>query len=191
MSAAKKKPEEANFGGEQEKLEEQEGLEAREVPEHEGPGQEPEAEPQQEPGEKAGNEIETAAGTVRIAEEVIAQIATQALLKIEGVQPASPGLVANLRLGKKASGGVRIAIEEGTLPAVSVEAYVTVQYGLRIPDVAWDVQESIKKTLEQYTGYVVKSVNVYVQGIFFEQEQVEEKGGPKDQETEAGEPDQG
>ncbi len=110
-------------------------------------------------------------GTVRISEEVIAQIATQALLKVSGVQPASPGLVANLRLGKKTSGGVRISVEEGELPSVTVDAYITTKYGLRIPDIAWDVQESIKKTLEQYTGYTVKAVNVYVQGVFFEQEQ--------------------
>lgn len=186
MSAAKKKPEEENMSEERQE---------QQIPEEEETvgekAEEQTAEVSPEPEEKVGNEIETAAGTVRIAEEVIAQIATQALLKIDGVQPASPGLVANLRLGKKASGGVRIAIEEGAPPAVSVEAYVTVQYGLRIPDVAWDVQESIKKALEQYTGYVVKSVNVYVQGIFFEKEQVEEKGGPEDQEIEAGEPDQG
>lgn len=113
-------------------------------------------------------------GSIKIAEEVIAQIATQALLKVSGVQPASPGLVANLRLGKKTSGGVRIAIEEEVIPAVVVEAYITTKYGLRIPDIAWDVQESIKKTLEQYTGYNVKAVNVYVQGVYFEEEQSKE-----------------
>jgi len=190
MSAAGKKPEDGNIG---EQLQDEE-LPRGDEPVEEKPGEktlENNAEGLPESGEKAGNEIETAAGTVRIAEEVIAQIATQALHKIEGVQPASPGLVANLRLGKKTSGGVRISIEEGTPPVVSVEAYVTVQYGLRIPDVAWDVQESIKKTLEQYTGYVVKSVNVYVQGIFFERTEVEEKGEPEGQEKEAGEPDQG
>jgi len=186
MSAANKNPEEENTV---EERRDQDLPESEETVEEKA-GEKP-TEVSSAPEEKAGNEIETAAGTVRIAEEVIAQIATQALLKIEGVQPASPGLVANLRLGKKVSGGVRIAIDEGTPPAVSVEAYVTVQYGLRIPDVAWDVQESIKKALEQYTGYVVKSVNVYVQGIFFEKEQVEEKGGPKEQESEAEEPDQG
>ncbi len=79
--------------------------------------------------------------------------------------------MANLRLGKKTSGGVRISVEEGVLPSVVVDAYITTKYGLRIPDIAWDVQESIKKTLEQYTGYAVKAVNVYVQGVFFEQEQ--------------------
>ncbi|MFA6641713.1 MAG: Asp23/Gls24 family envelope stress response protein [Thermovirgaceae bacterium] len=124
-----------------------------------------------EPGNDPGLSEEKSEGSVRISEEVIAQIATQALLKVNGVQPASPGLVANLRLGKKTSGGVRISVEEGDMPSVVVDAYITTKYGLRIPDIAWDVQESIKKTLEQYTGYVVKAVNVFVQGVFFEHEQ--------------------
>lgn len=126
-------------------------------------------------------------GTVRISEEVIAQIATQALLKVSGVQPASPGLVANLRLGKKTSGGVRISVEEGDMPSVTVDAYITTKYGLRIPDIAWDVQESIKKTLEQFTGYAVKAVNVYVQGVFFEQEQSSVREDKQEKEESPGE----
>lgn len=120
------------------------------------------------PGEKSE-------GNVRISEEVIAQIAIQALLKVNGVQPASPGLVANLRIGKKTSGGVRISVEEGEVPSVVVDAYIATKYGLRIPDISWDVQESIKKTLEQYTGYNVKAVNVFVQGVYFDPDQTAAK----------------
>ena len=126
---------------------------------------------------------EQSEGTVKISEEVIGQIATQALLKVNGVQPASPGLVANLRLGKKTSGGVRISVDEGDTPSVVVDAFITTRYGLRIPDIAWDVQESIKKTLEQFTGYPVKGVNVFVQGVYFEHEQssVKEPKEPKEE----------
>jgi uncharacterized alkaline shock family protein YloU len=123
----------------------------------------------------SGAQGEKSEGNVRISEEVIAQIATQALLKVNGVQPASPGLVANLRIGKKTSGGVRISVEEGDVPTVVVDAYITTKYGLRIPDISWDVQESIKKTLEQYTGYIVKAVNVFVQGVFFDPDQASSK----------------
>jgi len=124
-------------------------------------------------------ESSTVGGVVKISEDVIAQIATQALLSVKGVQPASPGLVANLRLGKKSSSGVKVSVHDGDAPSITVEAYITVKYGLRIPDIAWDVQESIKKNLEQYTGYMVKSVDVYVQGVFFETPQEEETEGEK------------
>jgi len=130
----------------------------------------------------------TVTGSVKISEEVIAQIATQALLSVKGVQPASPGLVANLRLGKKSSSGVKISVHDGEVPSIAVEAYVTVKYGLRIPDIAWDVQEVIKKNLEQFTGYTVKSVDVYVQGVFFETPQGEEGAAQSSSETEGTSP---
>lgn len=106
-------------------------------------------------------------GKVRISEEVIAQIATKALTSVEGVFPASPGLMANLRLGRKTVNGVRISISEGETPEISVDAYISVKYGLRIPDVCWDVQTAVKEQVERFTGYGIKGVNIYVQGITF------------------------
>ncbi|MDR3254409.1 MAG: Asp23/Gls24 family envelope stress response protein [Synergistaceae bacterium] len=106
-------------------------------------------------------------GKIRISEDVIAQLAIKALLSVDGVQAANPGLMANLRMGRKASNGVRITISEGDSPEIQVDTYISVKYSLRIPDVCWDVQEAIKDQVERYTGYSVKSVNVYVQGITF------------------------
>ncbi|MDO5563587.1 MAG: Asp23/Gls24 family envelope stress response protein [Synergistaceae bacterium] len=106
-------------------------------------------------------------GKVRISEDVIAQLATKALSSVEGVSPASPGLMANLRLGRKTVNGVRISISEGEATEIVIDAYVSIKYGMRIPDVCWDVQEAIKEQVERFTGYVIKSVNVFVQGVTF------------------------
>lgn len=114
-------------------------------------------------------------GKIRISEDVIAQLAVKALLSVDGVQPANPGLMANLRMGRKANNGVRISISEGETPEIQVDTYIAVKYSLRIPDVCWDVQEAVKDQVERYTGYTVKSVNVYVQGITF----VEKKSAPE------------
>jgi uncharacterized alkaline shock family protein YloU len=119
-------------------------------------------------------------GKIRISEDVIAQLAIKALLSVDGVQPANPGLMANLRMGRKASNGVRITISEGDSPEIQVDTYISVKYSLRIPDVCWDVQEAIKDQVERYTGYSVKSVNVYVQGITF----VEKKQAAENTESE-------
>jgi uncharacterized alkaline shock family protein YloU len=122
-------------------------------------------------------------GKIRISEDVIAQLAVKALLSVDGVQPANPGLMANLRMGRKASNGVRITISEGDSPEIQVDTYISVKYSLRIPDVCWDVQEAIKDQIERFTGYSVKSVNVYVQGItFVEKKQASDAA---DQETDA------
>ena len=126
---------------------------------------------------EAGENEEIAAGTtieqsnlegkIRISEDVIAQLATKALNSVEGVTPANPGLMANLRLGRKTVNGVRISISDGEATEIVVDAYIAVKYGLRIPDVCWDVQAAIKEQIERFTGYTIKGVNIYVQGISF------------------------
>ncbi|WP_286847631.1 MULTISPECIES: Asp23/Gls24 family envelope stress response protein [Aminobacterium] len=115
-------------------------------------------------------EERTVQGNVHISEEVITELAKKTLTIIPGVQPASPGLVSKLGLvGRKSIDGVKVSVEENvTPPTITVDVFVLVKYGLRIPDVAWDVQESIKNNLEQYTGYLVKAVNINVQGVFFD-----------------------
>lgn len=122
--------------------------------------------------ETQGNQPETEQtnpeGRIKISEDVIAQLALKALGSVEGVSPANPGLMANLRIGRKTVNGVRINITEGDIPEISVDAYIAVKYGLRIPDVCWDVQEAIKGQIERFTGYTIKGVNVYVQGISFD-----------------------
>ena len=107
-------------------------------------------------------------GSVHISEEVITELAKRALSVVEGVQAASPGLASKLGLGRKASEGVRISIDDsGSVPSINVDVYLMAKYGLRIPDLAWDVQEKVKEHLEQFTGYLVQAVNVNVQGVYF------------------------
>lgn len=126
-------------------------------------------------------------GKIRISEDVIAQLATKALNSVEGVSPASPGLMANLRLGRKTVNGVRISISDGEPPEIIVDAYISVKYGLRIPDVCWDVQEAIKDQVERFTGYAIKGVNIYVQGITFADRKAAEAGGAEEADPEIGE----
>ena len=119
-------------------------------------------------------------GKVRISEDVIAQLATKALNSVEGVSPANPGLMANLRLGRKTINGVRISISEGETPDIIVDAYIAIKYGLRIPDVCWDVQEAVKEQIERFTGYTIKAVSIYVQGISFADKKASEAAAPEE-----------
>lgn len=115
-------------------------------------------------------------GNVRVSEDVIAHLAMNALNTVEGVFPSNPGLMANLRLGRKTTNGIRVTISEADVPEIVIDAYVLVKYGLRIPDICWDLQESIKRQVEQTTGYQLKSVNIYVQGISFINKKTIESG---------------
>ena len=105
-------------------------------------------------------------GNVHISEEVIVELTRKTIQGIPNIQTTNTRIASKFGLGRKASEGVRVSVEEGKVPSIAVEAYVLVKYGQRIPDLAWDVQEKVKANLERYTGYTVSSVNINVQGIY-------------------------
>ena len=47
------------------------------------------------------------------------------------------------------------------------EKRLIVEYGARIPDIAWEVQNKVKTQVESMTGLKVVAVNVIVQGVNF------------------------
>lgn len=106
-------------------------------------------------------------GTIHISEDVIVELARKTVSSVPGVVIGGSSIASKLGIGKKVGDGVRITVEDGKIPSVSVDAYISVKYGLRIPDVAWDIQEKVKTKLETFTGYTVKSVNVNVQSVHF------------------------
>lgn len=104
-------------------------------------------------------------GSVQIHNSVIAAIARVAALKIPGVVEMSGGLVDGLAgmIGKKTSDrGIRVEHEDAT---VSLELHVVLDYGTRIPHVAWQIQTEVRSAVEKMTGKPVKAVNVIVQGV--------------------------
>jgi len=105
-------------------------------------------------------------GSVSISEEVIVELAKKTILGIPNIQIANMGLVSKFGIGRKGGEGIRVSIEDGKIPATTVDVYIRVKYGHRIHDLAEDVQGKVKSSLERYTGYTVKAVNVNVQGIY-------------------------
>lgn len=121
-----------------------------------------------------GRTLPSELGTVKIADEVVSIIAGLAATEVEGVASMSGGLAGGISevLGRKSfSKGVKV--EVGTEEA-KIDIFITVKYGERIPDVAWDIQESVKKAIETMTGLNVSSVNIHVQGVQFPQKENEE-----------------
>jgi uncharacterized alkaline shock family protein YloU len=113
-------------------------------------------------------------GVVKIADEVVSIIAGLAAADIEGVASMSGGIAGGIAevLGRRnLSKGVKV--EVGTEDA-KIEIFIIVKYGVRIPDVAWDIQETVKKAVETMTGLKVTHVNVHVQGVNFPQKENEE-----------------
>lgn len=114
-------------------------------------------------------------GSVRIADEVIASIAGIAAGDIPGVVGMSSGIIGGMAemMGKKnPAKGVKVQVGARE---VAVDLYIVVEYGLRIPDVALQVQEKVKEAVETATGMTVVEVNVHVQGVGFAQEDTDEE----------------
>ncbi len=114
------------------------------------------------------NEIESPIGTIRIADEVVEIIAGLAASQVEGVAGMSGGFVGDiaqmLGRGKNLAKGVKVEVGE---EEAAVNLYLTVEYGMSIPDVSFKVQEAVKEAIESMTGLRVTEINVHIQGVNF------------------------
>lgn len=110
-------------------------------------------------------------GDVRIANEVVGVVAGLAAVEVNGVAGMSGGIaggIAELLGRKNLSKGVKVEVGE---EQAAIDLFVVVDYGVRIPDVAWQIQENVKRAIETMTGLEVVEVNVHVQGVHFQQEE--------------------
>lgn len=103
---------------------------------------------------------------IKIADDVIAVIAGAAAAEVPGVSSMAGGFaggISEVFSGKKnfAKG---IKIEAGE-KETKIDVNIIVEYGARIPDVAYEIQNRVKKAVEGMTGLKVLEVNVHVQGV--------------------------
>ncbi len=108
-------------------------------------------------------------GSINISEEVIAAIAVGAVRDVEGVSGMMTNLggsvtdlVNNKRNAQKGAKGVKIDM---TGTALTLDVYLTVQYGHPIPEVAENAQKAVINAVEAMTGCSVGVVNVHVGAV--------------------------
>ncbi len=109
-------------------------------------------------------------GKVTFADEVVAIIAGLAATEVKGVAAMSGSMAGGIaeKLGRKnLTKGVKVEVGE---KEAAIDLYIIVDYGVRIPEVAWNIQENVKKAVETMTGLSVVEVNVHVQGVNFDRE---------------------
>ncbi len=105
-------------------------------------------------------------GKITIAQEVIENIAGLAAMECYGlVGMSSKNMqdgIADLLGWENVSKGISVEIEEDT---VWVELNIVVEYGTNINEVAQNVINRVKFTLEDKIGINVETINVNVQGV--------------------------
>lgn len=111
------------------------------------------------------------ATNLSISEDVISIIAGLAASEVDGIAGMSLGFVDGLNqfLGnnKKYAKGVKVELDG---KRVTIDLFVNVKYGARIPDIAWSAQNAVKTAVENMTGLEVVAVNINVQDIIFDKD---------------------
>ena len=111
-------------------------------------------------------EIKTENEGIKISDDVVAVIAGVAVAEVPGVAGMAGGFaggISEVCSGKKnLAKGIKADINENN---AKIDVNIIVEYGSRIPDVAFEIQNRVKKAVESMTGLKVEEVNVHVQGV--------------------------
>ncbi len=104
-------------------------------------------------------------GSVQIADEVVAMIASLAATEVDGVSAMGGNITNELmsKVGvKNLTRGVKVEVIGSD---VKVELVVMLEYGYNIPATSQKVQERVKNAIENMTGLTVTDVNIRIAGV--------------------------
>ena len=103
---------------------------------------------------------------IKISDDVVSVIAGVAVSEVNGVAGMAGGFaggISEVLSGKKnLSKGIKVDVGE---KETKIDVNIIVEYGTRIPDIAFEIQNRVKKAVETMTGLKVLEVNVHVQGV--------------------------
>ena len=103
---------------------------------------------------------------IKISNDVVAVIAGKAVSEAPGVYAMAGGFaggISEVLSGKKnLSKGIKVEVGE---KETRIDVNIIVEYGTRITDVAFDIQNRVKSSVEVMTVLKVVAVNVHVQGV--------------------------
>ena len=112
------------------------------------------------------DEITLGTNNIKIADDVVAVIAGMAVSEVQGVANMAGGFaggISEVLSGKKNfAKGIKVDVGE---KETKIDVNIIVEYGTRIPEVAYEIQTKVKKAVETMTGLKVIEVNVHVQGV--------------------------
>ena len=104
-------------------------------------------------------------GSVQIADEVVAMIASLAATEVDGVSAMGGNITNELmsKVGvKNLTKGVKVEVIGSS---VKVELVVLLEDGYNIPATSQKVQERVKNAIENMTGLTVTDVNIRIAGV--------------------------
>lgn len=116
--------------------------------------------------EVTNTEATNTSDEIKISDDVVAVIAGVAVSEVAGVAGMAGGFaggISEVFSGKKnLAKGIKVEVGQ---KETKIDVNIIVEYGTRIPDVAFAIQNRVKKAVESMTGLKVVGVNVHVQGV--------------------------
>ena len=107
---------------------------------------------------------------ILVSDDVIAVTAAMTAARVRGVSSLVGGITGsitkNILKMKNVTQGVKVSHEDDSLV---IDIFLNVFYGYRIPQVAWEIQETIRKEVKTMTGEDAGAVNIHVQGVVFDE----------------------
>jgi uncharacterized alkaline shock family protein YloU len=133
---------------------------------------------------KEVEEVENGTEGIKIASEVIAVISGVAVSEVQGVYGMAGGFAGGITEVLKGKKNLARGIKVDTVDnKAKIDVNIIVEYGARIPDVAFEIQNRVKTAVENMTGLKVEEVNVHVQGVNTENLSGESKEEPEAEEN--------
>ena len=117
---------------------------------------------------KVKNLVSENDGDLSYKKDIVVQIIELSAKEISGVTSFSSSLGLSIKslFSRKLKKGISINFtDEGLV----IDTYLNILFGHSVNDVAFRVQENIKRSVESMTEFKVKTVNVHVYGVSFQQ----------------------
>ncbi len=106
-------------------------------------------------------------GTIKFSDEIIANSAMNATKATLGVHSLGSGfsdtVPINILNKHSILKGIKVYQENN---AIRLDLQINIEFGFKIPEVAWNVQENVKNEVQNMIGLKVSSVNIFIHGVY-------------------------
>ena len=111
--------------------------------------------------------IDSQLGSISIDSEVIAKYAGSTAVECFGIVGMAAvsmkdGLV-KLHKGDSLTRGINVVVDDEN--KLEIDFHVIVAYGVSISTVADNLIENVKYKVQEFTGFEIKKINIYVEGV--------------------------
>ena len=113
-------------------------------------------------------------GEINVTKETIRSMVSLNLADVKGVVGSRKSIIkeitdmlrgdTNENETEEATRTIKVEIKDNK-PLINL--YIIIKYGVRIPDIAWDIQSRVKENLMKKLGINVNEIDIHVQGIQF------------------------